>query len=274
MRGGLFNEILRMSWETVRGNKMRSFLTVLGIVIGITSIVGMTSLIRGFDENFKNSIKSIGPDVVYISKFSGLSFANGKSFQELMKRPNLTPEDAAAIERDAPSIQVVDIVLGQGGTQERVYYRSERTKPLITLGTTERYVRLANIDLEVGRYFTAPEVQHARIPGAASVAGRMLDHLRDLNADAAPHGSFGAVVGATIAEPAPEDGVDLDFGGPILAPGFGAQGGTVADLRRIFGSASARVLPSSSREILAAGPDQQALRDAVARTTESLAGLS
>ena len=119
MRGGLFNEILRMSWETVRGNKMRSFLTVLGIVIGITSIVGMTSLIRGFDENFKNSIRSIGPDVVYISKFSGLSFASGKSFQELMKRPNLSPQDAEAIERDAPSIGVVDVILGQGGQQER-----------------------------------------------------------------------------------------------------------------------------------------------------------
>jgi putative ABC transport system permease protein len=162
MRGGLFGEIVRMSWETVRGNKMRSFLTVLGIVIGITSIVGMTSLIRGFDENFKDSIKSIGPDVVYISKFSGLSFASGKTFQELMKRPNLGPEDAKAIERDAPSIGVVDIILGQGGQQERVYYRSERTKPLLTLGTTERYVRLANIDVAMGRYFTQPEVEHSR----------------------------------------------------------------------------------------------------------------
>ncbi|GAA4125556.1 orotidine-5'-phosphate decarboxylase [Nocardioides fonticola] len=119
-----------------------------------------------------------------------------------------------------------------------------------------------------------PEVQHARIAGAASVAGRMLDHLRALNADAAPHGSFGAVVGATIAEPAAEDGVDLDFGGPILAPGFGAQGGTVDDLRRIFGAAAARVLPSSSREILAAGPDPVALRDAAVRTTDALAGLA
>ncbi|OYW01705.1 MAG: hypothetical protein B7X11_03935, partial [Acidobacteria bacterium 37-65-4] len=162
MRGGLFGEILRMSWETVRGNKMRSFLTVLGIVIGITSIVGMTSLLRGFDESFKDSIKAIGPDVVYLSKFSGLSFASGKTFQELMKRPNLTPEDAAAIERDAPSIGVVDIILGEGGTQERVYYKSERTKPLLTLGTTERYVRLANVDLALGRYFTGPEVQHSR----------------------------------------------------------------------------------------------------------------
>ena len=83
----------------------------------------------------------------------------------------------------------------------------------------------------------------------------MLDHLRDLNADAAPHGSFGAVVGATIAEPAPEDGVDLDFGGPILAPGVGTQGGTPDTVRSIFGAALRNVVPSISREVLRLGPD-------------------
>ena len=54
MRWGLFSEILVMSWDTIRGNKMRSGLTILGIVIGITSIVGITSLLRGFEESFKD----------------------------------------------------------------------------------------------------------------------------------------------------------------------------------------------------------------------------
>ena len=50
MRWSLFAEIVTMSFDTVRSNKMRSFLTVLGIVIGITSIVGMTAMVRGFDQ--------------------------------------------------------------------------------------------------------------------------------------------------------------------------------------------------------------------------------
>ncbi len=57
MRWSLFDEIVRMSWDTLRGNKMRSALTVLGVVIGIMSIVGMTSLIRGFDQSLRDSIK-------------------------------------------------------------------------------------------------------------------------------------------------------------------------------------------------------------------------
>nr|MBA3949299.1 hypothetical protein [Acidobacteriota bacterium] len=51
VRTGLLDEIVRMAFDTIRANKMRSGLTVLGVVIGITSIVGMTALIRGFDES-------------------------------------------------------------------------------------------------------------------------------------------------------------------------------------------------------------------------------
>jgi orotidine-5'-phosphate decarboxylase len=103
----------------------------------------------------------------------------------------------------------------------------------------------------------------------------MFDHLRRLNADAEPLGSFGAVVGATIGA-LPDSMADeaLAFNGPILAPGFGAQGGTVADVRRIFGTAAAAVLPSSSREVLRLGPDPRAMRDAARRANEQLAGLA
>ena len=91
-----------------------------------------------------------------------------------------------------------------------------------------------------------------RAADGGTVAGRVLDHLRALNAGDEPLGSFGAVVGATIGG---AHDVDLAINGPLLAPGYGAQGGTVADLRRIFGRASRHVLPSTSRDLLRHGPD-------------------
>ena len=114
-----------------------------------------------------------------------------------------------------------------------------------------------------------PEVQLATRDGR-TVGGRVLDRLRDLNAGAEPLGSFGAVVGATIGD----TDESFDINGPLLAPGYGAQGGTVADLRRIFAESSHRVLASSSRELLLAGPEPQALRDGVRRALDDLAGLS
>ena len=95
-----------------------------------------------------------------------------------------------------------------------------------------------------------------------------LGSVRDLASGWGPTtGSFGLVVGATLAEL----DVDLDgLGGPILAPGLGAQGGSVADLRRLFGERRA-VVPTVSRDVLAAGPDPAALRAAADRWTVELA---
>ncbi len=99
----------------------------------------------------------------------------------------------------------------------------------------------ARPDLEQGG--TRGPARHGRATGE-SVGLRMLEHLRVLNADAEPLGSFGAVVGATIGDA--DTGADFAFNGPILAPGYGAQGGTTADIRRIFGAAATNVAASSS----------------------------
>ena len=87
-----------MAFETVRVNKMRSGLTVLGVVIGITSIVAMTSLIRGFDQSLQDSISAaMGPKTIFIQRFGVTSFASGREFSQLIKRPNLTISDARAL---------------------------------------------------------------------------------------------------------------------------------------------------------------------------------
>ncbi len=117
-----------------------------------------------------------------------------------------------------------------------------------------------------------PDYQHAVRPDGRTVAASVLDSLRAANAGADRLGSFGAVVGATIGETAGE--VDLDIAGPLLVPGIGAQGGTEDDVRRIFEGVLDLVLPSSSREILGAGPDPVALRVAAERTAASFAALA
>jgi orotidine-5'-phosphate decarboxylase len=114
------------------------------------------------------------------------------------------------------------------------------------------------------------EVQQARLPDGRTVAGAVLDHVRKLNAGESTLGSVGCVVGATIG-PTSED---LEVGGPLLAPGVGAQGGTLDGLRRIFGDALPNVLPSSSREILQAGPDPKALLAATTRAIGEFTLLS
>ena len=166
MRDGIFREIVGMAITTIKTQKMRSGLTILGIVIGITAIVGMTAFVRGFDESLRNLINEIGPDTIFVSQFSGVSIMSGADLNDLLQRPTLTPDDARAIERQADSVASVSLTLGEGGgpssTSARIRYSGERTKPLTIMGTTDNYPDVFPIELELGRFFTAAEVSHRR----------------------------------------------------------------------------------------------------------------
>jgi putative ABC transport system permease protein len=165
IRYGLLNEVIVMAFDTVRTNKMRSGLTVLGVVIGITSIVAMTSLIRGFDQSLRGLIQQLGPNTIIISRFSFTNFVNGDELKTLLNRPNLTIADSRAIEDQATLLQTVDVQLGGGGpgsVQQRVFYQDQRTKPIIVFGTTEKFQDGTNIPFMAGRFFNGTEVQYRK----------------------------------------------------------------------------------------------------------------
>jgi orotidine-5'-phosphate decarboxylase len=106
-------------------------------------------------------------------------------------------------------------------------------------------------------------VQLARGPDGRTVAQSLIDEVARHNEGARPLGSIGVVVGATTGDA----GLDLSrLNGPVLAPGLGAQGATVADLGTVFAGLDGAVLPSYSREILRHGPNIDSLREAAKRS--------
>jgi len=165
IRLALLWEVIVMAFDTVRTNKLRSALTVLGVVIGITSIVGMTSMIRGFDESLRGLIAQLGPNTIIVSRFSFANFVNGTELKELLKRPNLTVSDGRALEALGTTLQTVDVELGGGGPgsqMQRVFYRDQRTKPIVLFGTTEKFQDGTNIPFLAGRFFNGTEVQYRK----------------------------------------------------------------------------------------------------------------
>jgi orotidine 5'-phosphate decarboxylase subfamily 2 len=114
-----------------------------------------------------------------------------------------------------------------------------------------------------------PQVQAAIGASGSTVAAEMLGAIAAENRGAEPMGSIGAVVAANLKDTRE----DLDVNGPLLAPGYGAQGGGPADIRRLFSGVERLVLPSTSRDVLGAGPGATALRSAVERTRDELAAV-
>jgi putative ABC transport system permease protein len=165
-RYGLLSEILSMAVGTLVSNKLRSALTILGVVIGVTSIVGMTSLIRGFGDQMEGLIRQMGSDTVYVLKMSIASFASGKEFWDLIRRPDLTEEDARAIKEQCPSAMLVSVQMGGDGPNaqmQRISYRKDSTKQMAIAGVSANFPQVNYLELAQGRFFNDFEVTHRRM---------------------------------------------------------------------------------------------------------------
>ncbi|GAA4713777.1 orotidine-5'-phosphate decarboxylase [Nocardioides conyzicola] len=236
---------------------------------------GLTDDVAGLETFALTVVEAVAPYVSVVKPQSAF-------YERFGSRGIAVLERVIAESRAAGALVLLDVKRGDIGSTSQAYADAylDPASPLASDAiTVSPFLGFGSLDpiIDTARRHDAgvfvlaltsnkegPEVQHARVD-EGTVAGRMLDHLRHLNAGAEPLGSFGAVVGATIG--ATEE--DLAFNGPVLAPGYGAQGGTTADLRRIFGGNPA-VLASSSREVLRLGPDVEAMRDAVRRTNDEL----
>jgi orotidine-5'-phosphate decarboxylase len=190
--------------------------------------------------------------------------------------------------RELGALVVLDVKRGDIGTTAQAYADAylDPTSPLAADAiTASPYLGFGALDPmidtalahDAGVFVLAltsnaegPQVQHATTADGRTVAGTVLDAVATRNAGLDDLGSVGAVVGATIGETREH----LDVNGPLLVPGIGAQGGTLVDVRRIFGAATANVLPASSRQLLEAGPDLVSLREAAERATETFAVLA
>ena len=164
IRVGMLWEILVIAFDTLRANKLRSALTILGVVIGVMSIVAMTALITGFSDSLEGQIRAFGSNTVFVQKLGFQSFSSGRSFLEVIKRPNLTNDDAKAL-GESPLVGEVGLQLGGGGpfaAIERMSFAGQATKRFAVIGATSNWGDMNFIPFMSGRFFGDFEVLNRR----------------------------------------------------------------------------------------------------------------
>ena len=161
LRSGIFSEILAMAFDSIKTHKLRSFLTLLGIMIGVMTVIGMVSIISGLNASFVKELESAGSDLIIVQKYDAVMM--GRMSEEQRMRKDLTYEDAKAIEREAKLVRAVTTLLNSSIFEEiPVNYQNIKSDNTMIIGMTDKFPAVYNIYRpKEGRFLTESEIIHS-----------------------------------------------------------------------------------------------------------------
>jgi len=162
----------RIAIDQLRANKLRSALTVLGVVIGIATVMSMASIVAGFREQIVNTLEVVGPTTFRVLRYFSTTGVNPDAVpREIRVRPKLLAQDAEAVAR-LPEIHYAAI-----WTQvfQRFEYRGNHTRILGVFGADDRFMEILGGGLALGRSFTAAELRGGE--PVAIIEQRTIDRL-------------------------------------------------------------------------------------------------
>ena len=157
-----YRENLKLALDTLRAHKLRSFLTVVGVVIGVTIIIVVAGLINGFNASVTEAFTGYGTDTAFISKFEQ-GFRTGRLSEEERKRKELTLEEGQAILEQSPHVKAIAISIFADGENSSVRYKDQEVNVIDFRGTFPEFVEVyANSTLKEGRFISDADNEHRR----------------------------------------------------------------------------------------------------------------
>jgi putative ABC transport system permease protein len=151
-------EAVSMALQALKANKMRSFLTILGVLIGVASVIGMVSIIQGLNKSMAEQIESLGSNVLYIMKFKPGVYI-GRMPEEIRNRKAITFEDATAIKELCPSVGAVS-PQNWGPGRKIIKYRNNENSRFELIGVLPEYEEVNNNFVKEGRFITASDIHY------------------------------------------------------------------------------------------------------------------
>ncbi len=151
-----FRESMMIALRALRANKIRAALTMLGIFIGVTVVVLMTTAIKGIDNSFQKGISALGSDVLYVSKWTWFS---NTPWWEMRNRQNITMEEYYKFK---DLVKLPTAVAPTLFTRQSLKYQQKAVDNVIITGSTADYIKTTNLTFDQGRFYSEIESKSAR----------------------------------------------------------------------------------------------------------------
>jgi putative ABC transport system permease protein len=154
-----FSEILRLALSSLAANKLRSGLTMLGIAVGVFSVIGVMTVITGLRQNIESGLNVLGANSFQFMKFPAINFSDPR--ERFRNRRDITYAEASRFKELMTGTAEVSLMLRRGGI--RVSYLDRRTNPNVRLlGADENFLTAQNFELAAGRNIQADDVEFGR----------------------------------------------------------------------------------------------------------------
>jgi len=147
---------LMLALQTIRSHKLRAFLTVLGVIIGTGTIIGVGAIMTGFDSSITAVLRSFGPNSIIVFKFP-VGPRTHRLTPEERTRKNLTWQNAMDIGQRCPAVRDVSPMLFGPNRIINAHYKGNDLYDVNLMGVEEAYARGGQVDMHVGRFFTEEE---------------------------------------------------------------------------------------------------------------------
>jgi putative ABC transport system permease protein len=155
-----FGENVRFAFLAVRAHKLRAGLTVLGIIVGVATVIAMVSIVTGFNNGMIRSFQSFGATLVQFQKYE-MRFGHGRRPESERRRKDLTYEDAVALKASIPEMRAVSPERYLWNVDVRVRYRDSEAQAPTVAGVTADYPVANNHYVDAGRFITENDFEHA-----------------------------------------------------------------------------------------------------------------
>ncbi len=163
-------EILHIALRALRAHKLRSFLTLLGVIIGVTTIVGVVSIINGLNAYVRDKVIVLSPDVYILTRFGILR--SRKEFLDALKRPPITWQE---YERASATLTRIDLIGAGTGQRGAVNAGTRRLADVQITGVTPNFARLFSLEFEAGSFFS--EIENDAFQPVAVIGANVRDEL-------------------------------------------------------------------------------------------------
>jgi len=155
-----FRENLQLAFDTIRSHKLRSFLAVLGVMIGVALIILVVGLVQGFRVNIEDELMAEGADTAWISRFEQGPHLGRRPKEERQRKP-LTLEDGLAVRKLCPAVKQIAVSVFQWELAHNTRYQNNEVQGAEFRGTFPAYLEVySNANLKAGRFFTDAENEH------------------------------------------------------------------------------------------------------------------